>query len=113
MRGFLLLGIVAERRETKKLLVRVLVGSDAIAHVIGLAVELALVLLGEMTVIFRHVFLFVVLQTLFTVFQTRRLSGRELAVLNAVGDAVLLTGLAAVDLVHARMTRIDLPRSGS
>ena len=55
----------------------VLVGVDAAAEMIGLAVELALVLLGQMAIVLRHVTLLVVLKALFAFFKPRGLSGVE------------------------------------
>src|ERR1700757_4279820 len=63
------------------LLGRVFVFVDALAHIVGLVVELALVFLGEMAVVFGHILLFVTLQPLFAVLQVRRLSGCKLAIL--------------------------------
>ena len=54
---------------------------------IRFAIELALILLGQMAVVLGHVFLFVILQALLAVFEVRGLSGRQLAVLYAIGDA--------------------------
>jgi len=78
-------------------------------------IELALVFLREMAVIGSHIFLFVVLQTLLAAFQSRSLSGFQLAILDAVGDPILLIGLALIHLIHARMTGINLAsaRAGS
>src|SRR5579872_4036376 len=85
-----------------------LVGSDSIAHAIGFAIELALVLLREMAVVLRHVALLVILKALFTSFEARGLSGPELSVLYAVSDALLLPSFTAVDLVDTRVSGIDL-----
>ncbi len=91
----------------------VLVVIDALAHTVGLAVELALVLLGEVAVVLRHVLLLIVLEALFAAFETARLALGQLAALFALSDAGLLAGLATVDLIDARMTRIDLSRAGA
>src|SRR4029077_13636673 len=85
----------------------VLVLVDALAHVIRFAIELALVFFGQMAVVLRHVFLFVILQTLFAVLQATGFPGSELATLNAVADAVLLVLFALIHLIDAGMTRID------
>jgi len=86
---------------------------DALAHAIGFMVELALVALGEVAVVLRHVSLFVVLQALFAAFEARRLSRLELAVLYAIGNAVLLVRFALIDLIDARMAGIDLSSAGA
>ena len=91
----------------------VFIFSDARAHVIGFAIELALVLLGEMAVVFGHIAFLIFLQALFTAFQTTGFTRRELPILYAIGDTLLLIGFAVIDLVHARMSGIDSPRSGS
>ena len=85
---------------------------DAFAHAVLTLVEMFLLSLGQMTIVSGHVFLFLMLNALFAFFQTRSLSGRELATLDAVGYALLLIRFAAVNFVHARMTRIDLSRTG-
>ena len=92
-----------------------LVVVDALAHVIGLVVELALVGLGEMAVVLGHVLLFVVLQALLTFFQVCGLARGQLTALDPVGNPVLLAGFAAIDLVDPRMSGIDLvcARTGS
>ncbi len=90
-----------------------LVGSDAPAHVIGFTIELTLMLLGEVALVLRHVFFLIILETLFSTFETARLSGSELTVLDAIGNAILLKGFATVDLVDARMTRINLTRTSA
>src|SRR5579864_6501346 len=89
-----------------------LVFVDALAHIVLAVVEIFLLGLGQMTVVSRHVFLLRILNALFAFFQTRSLSGRQLAIFYAIGDAVLLVGFAAIHLVDARMTRIDLSRTG-
>jgi hypothetical protein len=88
-----------------------LVFGDARAHVIGLAIELALVLFGEVAVVFGHVFFLVVLEALFAAFETCGLSGSKLSVLDAVGNAPLLVSLAPVHLIDARMAGIHLSRA--
>ena len=91
----------------------VLVFVDALAHVVGFVIELALILRSEVTIVLRHIFLFVILQPLFAAFQTPRFARRELAALYAVRDPVLLVLFALVDLIHARMTRVDIAGSGT
>ncbi len=88
-----------------------LVFVDAFAHPILPVVEVSLLSLGQVTIVRGHVLFFLVLNALFALFQTRSLSGRELAALDAIPDALLLIGFAAVNFVHAGMTRIDLSRT--
>jgi hypothetical protein len=95
------------------LLVGVLVFVDSLAHVIRFAVELALVLLGEVAVILGHVSLFIVLQTLLAPLQARGLPRRQPPVLDAVGDAILLVGFTPINLVDSRVAGIDLARAGA
>jgi hypothetical protein len=102
---------LSDRGSAPQLLCRVLVGGNAFAHVVRFAIELALVLLGQMAVVLRHVALFIVLQALFAALEMSGLSGRQLTVLYSVCDPVLLICFAAVDLVHARMLRIHLIRA--
>lgn len=91
----------------------VFIFGDARAHAIGFAIELALVPLGEVAVVFGHIALLISLQAFFTAFQTTGFPRRELPILYAIPDTPLLVGFAAIDLVHARMSGIDPPRSGS
>jgi hypothetical protein len=94
-----------------ELFCRVLVGGDARAHVIRFAIELPLILLGQVAVVLRHIALFVVLQALLTAFEMSGLTRSQLTVLDAVRDAILLVGLATIYLIHARMSGIDLVRA--
>ncbi len=89
------------------------VSVDSLAHAIRFVVELTLVLLGEMAVVFRHVSFLIVLQALLAMLETGRLSGPELPILYAVGDAVLLPGFTPVDLIHTRMAGINVSRAGA
>jgi len=89
------------------LLAIVLVFVDLLAGLILFLVELLLLRLGQVTVVGSHISLLLVLGLLFAIFQVRRLSWRQGAVLLAVGDAVLLILLAGVDFVDARMIGID------
>jgi hypothetical protein len=66
----------------------VLVLVNTLAHVIRSAIEMALVLFGQMAVVLRHVLLFVVLKPLFAALQALGFPRRELTTLNAVGNAV-------------------------
>ena len=86
---------------------------DARAHAIGFAIELALVLLGEVAVVFGHIAFFIFLQAFFTAFQTTGFTRRELPILYAIGDTLLLIGFAVIDLVYAGMSGIDSTRAGS
>jgi len=90
----------------------VLVGVDSLVHVVGFAVELALVLLGEVAAVLGHIFLFIVLKALFAAFQALGFAGRELAAFYTLGDAGLLMRLATVHLIHARVAGIDLSGAG-
>ena len=90
----------------------VLVFVDGLADAVLALVEMILLSLGQMSAMLGHVALLLVLNALFALFQMRGLSRRQLAVLYAVRDALLLVGFAAIDLVHARMAGIDLPRTG-
>jgi len=87
---------------------------DLPAGSVLLTVELVLLGLGEVPVVRSHISFLLVLDVLFAILQMRSLTGRERAVLYAVGDAILLIRLAAIDFVDAGMTRIDLtrPRAG-
>jgi hypothetical protein len=80
---------------------------DLLAGVVLLSVELALFALGQVTVVGGHIPLFLIVDVLFLPFHVRGLSRRHGAVLDAIGDAVLLILLAAVHFVDARMTGID------
>ena len=61
-----------------------------------------------MAVVFGHVLLFVVLESLFTLFEAGSLSRRQLVVLDAIRDPALLIRLALIDLIHARLAGTDL-----
>ena len=88
-----------------------LVFVDGLAHAVLALVETLLLSLGQVTVVSRHVSFLLVLNALFALFQMRSLFWRELASLGAIRDALLLIGFAAIDLIDARMTRIDLSRT--
>ena len=89
-----------------------LVFVDGFANAVLTPVEMILLSLRQVPVILGHVALLLVLNALFAPFQMRSLSRRQLTVLYAVRNAILLVGFAAIDLVHARMARIDLSRTG-
>ncbi len=84
---------------------------NALAHVVRFPVELALVFLGEVPIVSGHVFLFVILEALFAFLKMRRLAGRQLSVLDAIADTLLLVRLAPIYLVDTGVAGIDLPRS--
>lgn len=84
---------------------------DALAHAVLPLVEMFLLGLGQVTIVSGHIFLFLMLNALFALLQMCSLFWRELAIFDAVGDALLLIRFAAVNFVHARMTRIDLSRT--
>lgn len=86
---------------------------DARAHAIGFAIQLALVLLGEVAVVFGHIAFFIILQAFFTALQTTGFTRREFPILYAIGDTLLLIGFAVIDLVHAGMSGIDSTGAGS
>ena len=90
-----------------------LVVVDALAHVIGFTIELVLVLLGQMAVVLRHVFLFVVLKPLLAALQALGFPRRELTALYPVCNAILLARLTPVDLVDAWMCGINLAGPGA
>ena len=94
-----------------ELLPIMLVFIDALAHMVLFLVELFLFTFGQVTIVGGHIRLFLVLDVLFAVFQTRSLPRRELAVLDPIRNAVLLICLAAIDFVDPGMSRIDLPWS--
>src|SRR5215469_3446975 len=91
----------------------VLVMSDALAHVVGFPVQLTLILLGQVTAVGGHVFFLVVLEALLAALQARCLSRCQLAVLDPVGNPVLLVLLPLIDLVHPRRSPIHDSRSGA
>src|ERR1700722_3772069 len=83
-RGLLLSGVV-------------LIAVDAAGFLILLFVQRLAVLLGELAVVLgAHAPLFLV-DAGFLVFEVRRLTGRELTTLHALGDSVLLILLALID----------------
>ena len=86
---------------------------DALAHVVGFTVELALILFGQVAVVLGHIALFVPLQARFASLEVGGLTRGKLAVLHAVGDAILLAGFAAVDLIDARVAGINFVSAGA
>jgi hypothetical protein len=91
----------------------VLVFVDLVAHVIRFLVELSLVFLGQVAIIGSHVFLFIVLQTLFASLQIGGLPRRQLIVFDAIGNAILLILFALVHLIDARMAGIVYAGAGA
>src|SRR5215467_2777820 len=87
----------------------VLILVDAFAHAIGFAIQLALVLFGQVAVVLDHVLLLLILQSLFATLQPLCFSGSKSAAFHTIGDAVLLVLFPLVDLVDARMSRIEDP----
>ncbi len=94
-----------------ELLAIVLISVDLPAGLVLLLVEPPLLALGQVTIVGSHISFLLILGPLLAVFQVRGLSGRQGAVLLAVGDAVLLILFAAIDFVDAGMIRIDYSRS--
>lgn len=90
-----------------ELLAIMLVSVDLPAGLVLFLVEAPLFALGQVTIVGSHIRFLLVLGPLLAVFQMRRLSGRQRAVLIAVGDAVLLILFAAINFVDAGMARID------
>ena len=86
---------------------------DTLADSILLAIDPILFRLGEMTVVRRHVFFLAVFHAGFAVLQITGLFRAQGAVLDAVGDAILLVGFAAVYLIDAGMAGIDYTRSSA
>ena len=89
-----------------------LVFVDGLADAILTLVEASLFGLGQVTAMPGHISLLLILNALFALFQMRGLPRRQLTVLYAAGDALLLVGLAAIHLVDARMAGINSPRTG-
>jgi hypothetical protein len=87
----------------------VLVPMDAAADVILSPVQPTLFRFGEVAVVRRHIFLFGCFQAGFPLLQAAGFLRAQGAVLDAIGDAILLPGFAAVYLIHARMAGIDNP----
>ena len=74
-------------------------------------VELLLLAFGQVTIVSGHVGFFLVVNVLLAVFQMRSLPRRQGTILFTVGDTILLVLLAAIDLVDAGMTGINLSRT--
>jgi hypothetical protein len=89
----------------------VLVLMDAPADAIFSPIEPNLFRLGQVALVRGHVFLFPCLQAGFAVLQVAGFFRAQGAVLDAVGNAILLPGFATVYLIHPGMARIDNTRS--
>ena len=85
----------------------------ALADAVLLAIDSALLALGQMAVVLCHVFLFAILHTCFALFKIGRLLRSQFAALDAIGDALLLILFALVDFVDARMAGIDDSGTGA
>jgi hypothetical protein len=92
-------------------LLLVLVFVNALADAVLLAVDAILFRLGQVAVVFRHVFLLAILNRGFPLLEIRRLLRVQRSVLHPVGDTILLVLFALVDLVNARMAGINYTRA--
>lgn len=90
-----------------------LITGDGAADAVLLTIQAALLGLGQVAVVLRHVPLFAVLQVGFPGLKTRSLPGIQGAVPHAIGNTPLLVTFAGVDFIHARMTGIDYTRAGA
>jgi hypothetical protein len=95
------------------LFVGMLVVVDFLALAVGFPIQLSLILFGQVAVVFRHVGLLVVFESLLTLFEIGGLPRSQLVILFAIGDAVLLILLALIDLIHAGMSGINLSGAGA
>ena len=86
---------------------------DALADAILLTIDPVLFRFGQMSVVRCHVFLLAVLHAGFAVFQIAGLLRAQRTILDAVGNAILLVGLATVYLIDPRMAGVDNARSGT
>src|ERR1019366_1535758 len=91
----------------------VLLGVDLRALFVLFLVEIGLFAVGQMAVMGRRVLLLLVRDVLLLALQLGRLFGRQFAILNSVGDAVLLFLLAVIHLVDARMGWVALDRASA
>jgi hypothetical protein len=97
----------------KTYLLVVLVFVDALADPVLALIQVALFGLGQMAVMLRHVIGFLLLHAGLAPFQIGSLLRAQRAVVDAVGDTLLLILFAAVYLIYARVTRIDDARSSA
>jgi len=91
----------------------VLLFVDAPADAVLLAINSLLFCLGEVAVVRGHVLLLTVLYAGFALLQIAGLFRAQGAVVDAVGDAILLASFAAVYLIYPGMAGIDDARSGA
>jgi len=91
----------------------VLVLVDALADAVLLPVDPFLFRLGQVAIVSSHIFLLTALHVGFAFLQIGGLFRAQRAALDAVGNAILLTGLATVYLIHPGMARIDRARSSA
>jgi len=89
----------------------VLIFVDALADPVLLAIDPALLGLGQMAAVLRHISLFAVLHVGFTLFQIGRLMRVQFSVLDAIANALLLVFLRA-DSLHSRADGRDRQRQG-
>ena len=90
-----------------------LVFVNRLADAVFAVIQVALLGLGEMAIVLRHVFLLGLLQIGFAVLEICTLLRIQLAVFDAISDALLLASFATIDLIDARMARIDHARAGA
>ncbi len=84
----------------------VLVPVDFSPHLVSLAIELTLVLLGQMSSICTHILFFFVLEMLFAALKIFSLLRRKRAVFQTFSDAFLLHLLAVINLIDAGVVRV-------
>ncbi len=86
---------------------------DALTDAILLTINPVLFSFGQMSVVRCRVSLLTVLDAGFAVFQIAGLLRAQRTILDAVGNATLLVGFAAIYLIDPRMAGIDDARSGT
>src|SRR4029077_6785645 len=86
---------------------------DAAADAILLAIDPLLFGLSQVTVVRGHVFLLTVLHAGLALLQIAGLFRAQGAIVDAVGDAILLASFAAVYLINPGVARIDNARSSA
>jgi len=86
---------------------------DRPADIVLAMVQIILLGLGEMAVVRSHILLFGFLQICLAIFKVRGLARAQLAAGNTIGNALLLVFFASVDLIYARMARIDDAGTGT
>ena len=90
-----------------------LVVVDVPAFVVFLAIQLALLGFRQVAVVRSHVLLFLPLNPILASLETRCLARRQFAVLDPVGNSILLAFFTVIDLVDPRMPRINHARAGA